>query len=535
MPVTASAFFEFLGQNASRRIERREVNVAAFATLRRNFRAMQTILSDGVYNGGREISDQLRTILMEWLTAPVRFDDAMFSSLCEMGLPESIGKRWGDDFRRCHLAACAAARELAEIESPMRLTLAVEILELYSLKSEFRIYCHKKSRKHFESLCDEYDLPEFPAAVFLHSLNDYRKAELFETLIKIGPLRPWGWGAVPDAVLTAPRFNTLIQIVWSGCADENGFGYDPVFDMQSSLPGAGNTDGTENHVIDRGQKWTLKTSRPLANGFEHFNPVDFDEFDNSAKVKCLEEPQPVLMVELEGEQGILLSRKERVLTVDTKSWEIGYKKSEDLSEEDTLLVIPFVEADRTFDMRAENGYFSHIWKEKLRIRQQQDITTLENSLRDAGLFLINLRQCIDLWCNSPHTVIHAPREMKHFKILIEVLGIDFAPDDRARAKNIPWWKFAWDEISRSRGKAIRSATLGQQAIDDQLPKVLNDLKDEVMRHEEETIFQLNIPCGSAIGGILRFYRIIDIEDGFMAPRDECGLLCDLEGLDRWRE
>jgi len=50
----------------------------------------------------------------------------------------------------------------------------------------------------------------------------------FEVLIKMGPLRSKGWGSAPDAIVSAPRFGTLVQIVWAGCADEDDFGYDPV-------------------------------------------------------------------------------------------------------------------------------------------------------------------------------------------------------------------------------------------------------------------------------------------------------------------
>jgi len=55
----------------------------------------------------------------------------------------------------------------------------------------------------------------------------------------VGPLRSKGWGSAPDAILSAPRFARLIQIVWSGCGDEEDFGYDPVAVQGSTARRAG--------------------------------------------------------------------------------------------------------------------------------------------------------------------------------------------------------------------------------------------------------------------------------------------------------
>ncbi|MEI8031881.1 MAG: hypothetical protein WCH05_00825 [Chlorobiaceae bacterium] len=47
-------------------------------------------------------------------------------------------------------------------------------------------------------------------------------------LIKVGPFRFCGWGNCSDALLTAPRFETIVHFVWSGSKDEPRFGLDPV-------------------------------------------------------------------------------------------------------------------------------------------------------------------------------------------------------------------------------------------------------------------------------------------------------------------
>ena len=47
-------------------------------------------------------------------------------------------------------------------------------------------------------------------------------------LIKVGPFRSCGWGNCSDALLTAPRFESIVHFVWSGSKDEPRFGLDTV-------------------------------------------------------------------------------------------------------------------------------------------------------------------------------------------------------------------------------------------------------------------------------------------------------------------
>src|SRR5262249_49843940 len=142
------------------------------------------------------------------------------------GDPGSVQARWGADIRALYEAAVRSAEALLLEESPMRRELRSVIERLLSENRAFRIFCHRRAREHFETLLSPGTvLPS--QSVFLHTIKEYRDTGLFHTLIKAGPLRSRGWGSAPDAILTAPLFDVLVQVVWAGCSDESDFGYEP--------------------------------------------------------------------------------------------------------------------------------------------------------------------------------------------------------------------------------------------------------------------------------------------------------------------
>src|SRR5262249_33426726 len=125
-------------------------------------------------------------------------------------------------------------------ENPARARLRAVIRELRGQRQIFKIYCHRRAQQYFESIPIPPDDPPISENAFLHSLLEYRDAPPFDALVKFGPLRARGWGSAPDAVLNAPRFGTLVQIVWSGSNDDSDFGFDPVLPAkdQSTIDGA---------------------------------------------------------------------------------------------------------------------------------------------------------------------------------------------------------------------------------------------------------------------------------------------------------
>src|SRR5262245_16494152 len=221
--VSASQVFSVLEHNRTCAIDRREVYSSVFRELRRSFRLIVVTLHEVGDDESQETADRLRGLLSGWLTVPVPFDDALVESVAALGDAGAVERRWGHEIRAAYDHACAAARLLQHAENPIRTEVRDIVHQLQGAGLVWRIYCHRRARADFESI---FATDPLPPDVFLHSVKDYREVVPFDVLVKVGPLRSKGWGSAPDALLSAPRFSKMVQIVWSGCGDEDDFGYD---------------------------------------------------------------------------------------------------------------------------------------------------------------------------------------------------------------------------------------------------------------------------------------------------------------------
>jgi len=536
MPVTASRLFDFLEERPSCSIERYEIASAAFGELRRSLRFMIVSLAENGECDAKEISDRLRSVLSEWLTVPVRFNDAVLLALKEMGGPAAVESRWGRDIRSHYDDACRTAQELMELENPIRTMLANVIQTQREKERSFRIFCHRRSREHFESIFTASGVAALPENVFIHSVAEYREAELFDALVKVGPLRSRGWGSAPDALLTAPRFDTLIQVVWSGCGDEPGFGYDPVSvllpeDDTAQDPGA----VTDRYSPSLHLKWKVQETRSRDDTIgRHDDLPDINEFDVFTRLAQPADVQRATLVQVDDDHGILYPPHSRVLGLDAVTNSIGYRLPGETLLEGMFLILPVVNDTRLAGLQAEDGTFSPIWKEKLNAEYQRDPAALANRLRDAGLRLLHLQGRIEHWCRPPSTVIHAPQSMHHFEILIKVLGLDFAANEAAQRRRAAWWQFAWDEVRRARGEAIQTGFQEQQIVDEQVLAALRALDADIRASVGQRTFQLAIPPSQTLHGVFKFYRVLAVEEGFQAPPGELRMLCELSRIDQWR-
>ncbi len=529
MPVTASRLFDFFVERPVCSIERREIVSATFGDLRRSLRFMIVALTEGGDWEAKEIADQLRSVISKWLTVPVRFDDAVLRVLREMGEPFAIEARWGRDIRSHFDDAWRTSQELMVRQNLVRAVLSQEIQTLREKGREFRIFCHRQSRESFESLHGEFGIAAITENAFIHSVAEYREAEPFDVLLKVGPLRPRGWGSAPDALLTAPRFKTLIQVVWSGCGDEPGFGYDPV---APPIPeGGGQCETNRDHHI----KWAVSETRLRDSSISaHGDLPDVNEFELFTRLAQPVDLQRATLLQVDEVHGILYPPHSRVLSFDDGPQAIGYRLPGETLQEGMYLILPVVDDLRLAGLQAEEGRFSRLWKERLNAEFRRDPAGLVKRLQDAGLKLLHLRSRIEHWCLAPSTVIHAPQKMRHFEMLIKVLGLDFDASQHAHRRRAAWWQFAWDEVRRARGEAIQTGFQEQQIIDKQLLLALPALHTEIRTNLGQQSFQLAIPPTQTLRGVFRFYKVLAVEEGFQAPQGELKMLCELSRIDQWR-
>ena len=485
-----------------------------------------------------EAGDRLRVLLSEWLTVPVSFDNAMLDCVNALGPPAVVEARYGGEIR----AACDLARTaisgIQQTENPIRTTLRMTIRELGAKQRIFRIYCHRRARAHFESLFDTPNETPIQAGVFLHSIRDYRDTEPFDLLLKVGPLRSRGWGAAPDALLTAPRFESLVQIVWSGSSDEEDFGYDPVLSVTDEQPRSGSIQVPDRDARGHAMSWTREV---ILSGIDAGDPNGLPELDELKlfhELSRAPDMRRATLLQIDDAHGILYPPQSQVASLDLGiqgNESIGYRLPAETLLEGVFVLWAFLGDSDLGGIQAGEGHYSRIWKERLRDELRRDAGNLVRRLFAAGIDLQHLNSRVRRWWRPPSTVIHAPQQRKHFEILITVLGIDHGVATPAPARRRPWWQYAWNEIAQSRGEAIQSGMQEHEIIDEQLFAILNEQLVQIRgKAAANEPFQIEIPPGKPLAGAVRFYPVRSIDEGFLVPDTVLKTICDLDTIEQWR-
>ena len=537
MRATASDVFAFLAGAKTFAVERHEISSTAFGALRRSVRAIVVQLREGGDPEAVEISDRLRSHLSEWLTVPVQFDGAILQALRGFGSPNDVGARWGRDIRLDFEDALHRAEELQRIENPVRTALRKVIRDLQIVDRNFKIYCHRTALIHFNSLGAATSDISLTSDRFLHSVREYRDSDIFDALIKVGPLRSWGWGSAPDAIKSAPRFSTLVQVVWAGCGDEPGFGFDPVSSQAEVLVAGAAPVSGEEALVSR-VSWTPRVTRSGDLESAENESIDQDDFQIFGRLNPMGAKRRAILVQIGSQHGILYPLHTHVLSFDpvlvTRAPIWRRLPGEELAK--GMFVARRLLSDVDLgDQQVEHDHYSQIWKSRLDEERHRDLDSLINRLRIAGLNLACLPADIRNWCVASTTVIHAPHRSKHFEVLIQVLGVGSDARDEQHARSYPWWRRAWDEIRRSRGEAIQAGLHGQEILDDQLLITLSNLLPEIRRHAAcEDGFSFTIPAGHPVQGCVMFNKVTEIEEGFLAPDTELKVVRDLSTIEQWR-
>ncbi|MBV6494954.1 MAG: hypothetical protein DYH05_03960 [Acidobacteria bacterium ACB1] len=531
MGVSASEIFDFIENRDHYTVERYEVALSEFGSLRRSLRQLVVRLRESGDDEGRSISDQARSLLSKWLTVPVPFDESITDSVDDLfGDPGMIEARWGADILELYEVAVAAARALQSVENPVCGKLREIFRDAFAQNQSFKIYCYRHSRDYFESQAALLGISEFSEMMFLHSVRDYRESEIFDLLVKVGPLRSKGWGAAPDALVSAPRFKKLVVIAWSGCADEPDFGYDPSTVVSGQL---GPSDGRRRR--SGVPTWNVRVNRVEEDRQEDIVP-EVDELQLFRDLSQSGGLKPTRLVQLDQGLGVLYSPNSQILSFDplpVASEPIANRIPAVTLLEGMYVIHPVLGDVDLGALQAKPGRHSRIWKNKLLEEINADEDGLVRRLRTEGLNLEHLDGRVKSWLRPAGTVIHGPQTRGHFRILLRVLGLD---ETAGVSPSEPFWKSAWKEISRSRGMAIQTGVLGHELVEEQLIAVLQgllpDIRDRVGLHES---FELVLPPSSGLQGVVLFHPVLGSEDGFNAPENQIGVIQELSTIEQWRD
>lgn len=541
MSVSASKIFDFLENNNEIYIVRYEIGSTAFSILRQSLRQVAIKLYESDDQETLGVSMQLRVLLSKWLTVPVHFDCDIQESIKDLfGEAEAVQKRWGTDIQYLYESALKAADALTATENPIRVKLREIIWKLRNNKQTFKIYCHRRVKPYFDSLLSPPADQPIEYNAYLHTLRDYRETEPFDTMIKVGSLRSRGWGSAPDAILTAPRYNTLAQVVWSGCNDEADFGYDPVFSHinTSNLNGDLTSKGIQSGCCPvRRELQVIRSSMDTT--AEAGLPADMDELHLFRELRQYRDKRPAILLQLSEQHGILYPPYSRILSYDPDE-----RTREPIAEripgnsltEGMFLIMPLVDEIDFDALKADHGHYSRGWKTKLMQEFQNDANGLIQKLRAEGLNLIHLRAALHHWCQPPSTVIHAPQHEKHFKILMKTINFRGLDGICQQSQLERLWQAAWTEVRRSRGEAIQAGFQAQEIIADELLETLKKFIPTIRdKASIDKGFILTIPDKYDLHGTVLFFKIVSIEAGFRIPGTYLKVVRELDEIDQWRD
>lgn len=532
---SATAIFRLLEDAPEHTHVRHQFACPEFSRVRCGMRTMITALLED--ESSTEVAERLRHLLFSWLTSPLPFSELDATALEKMGSPSVVGGLWGRDVMRAFEFTMDGLSTLRSMTSPLRSALEDTLLESVTGGTRLRVFCNRNARTAFTSLYGWADFEASGAVGFLHTPRDYRVAEPFDTLVKVGPLRTIGYSSMTGAVVNAPRYRSLHQFAWSGLPDEEGFGRDPLLKVldqstdteahpseQQRLGGSVCWQRTEVHT---GQEDTAYTASAA--------PVD--ELTLFARPASRADSRDAVLVQIGNDLGVLYPLGTDVIALhrDTSgTMQAGQTAVSALIGGASFLAWPDIGDVDLGGAHAMDGAYTAIWKSRLAECLNSRPNWLESELRRNGLALRGLTSCLENWARPASSVIHAPQQRGHFAILVRVLGIE---DDRTtcpRPPQVPWWRLAWAEIARSRGQAVQVGMQEQEIIQGELLAALNSLPDRLSRLAEggETFVLPLAPVG--LEGSVTLYHIEAVESGYRVPEAVLRTVVPLNTAYEWR-
>lgn len=529
----ATEIFRMLENVSERTHIRHEFACAEFSRVRHGMRTIITSLLEDETSS--EIAEGLRHLIFTWLTTPVSFSEFDGSLIEQLGTPSSVGGLWGGDMMLAFVSTREALSELQSMTSPLRAAVEETLVDRIGSGQRIRVFCHRTARAAFTSMYAWEEHETSGQVGFLHTPRDYRIAEPFDVLIRVGPLRRIGFAGLTGAVVNAPRYHSLLQFTWSGLADDEDFGQDPL------LRALDRTGEQKDHALQGGSSAPRWTRRQVQTGKEHptytLSTESVDELTLFARSAPRSDSRDAVLIQIGRDLGVLYPPGAEVIAL--RRGPSGAMHAEQTAISTLIGGANFLAWPDLGDVdlggaHAVDGRYSATWKSRLAEYLDSRPTWLESELRRKGLALRGLTNCLENWAKPASSVIHAPQQRGHFEILARVLGIEDDPVAYPRPAQVPWWRLAWAEIARSRGHAVQVGMQEQEIIQGELLAALNSLPEAVTQLAESgNTFVLSLaPVG--LEGSVTLYRIEAVESGYRTPESMLRTVVPLSRAYEWR-
>jgi hypothetical protein len=371
----------------------------------------------------------------------------------------------------------------------------------------------------------------------------------------------------PDHILTAPRWQTIVNIRWAGDADDReDFPLFPSLRLEQLAPGDRDTPAPRTPVtITRSVRLidhTPGTGADPRGGAGHphegteWNAITFDDWYLGRRhrlhlpaIRQTERPPGysglAVYVGTADGGGIFVpisedGRARSLLAFDPLEDAVGMRRPSldpeapgdrgEHLEEGMMLVLP-EEAIEVHD-RANTGprvrgtsdrmALKSAWKQELASLIRRDgASDVAARLKDLDVSLVDLPASVQRWARDEG--INAPRSEDHFRALVrDLLGM--RDEEPAREQQSPWWERAWDAVRYERGLNISLGLLEENARERAVKQAILahlDLVTEAARRSTG----VTIPVGAGEGKV----RVVTVEfivggqgdSRFRVPEIEC--------------
>lgn len=432
---------------------------------------------------------------------------------------QSFSNVWGSDLSNTVLILKEALAVINANGSELMETLVNKVVQEYERLNveDLKFWCHRAELDSYIDLFKSHQIA-IDEHNFVCSLPEYRELDPIETLVVMGPLRQSGWSKKPKVLVSAPRFKKLIQIVWAGSHDEDGFFDDPLVPER-----------------DYSSIYTEKIIEVHSSYDDQFTIPWISEEDVDDYQFLKEKPLPnkyssnAVLLEFPGKKGVLLQPgSQQLIFENSKSHqEFAYRTTGEIEIGNFLLMHDISPQSGAGEYDRVLAPLSEIWKgalEEMYLTRYQQLMYL---MGKSAIDLMDHDRAVKKWIQRDGTVVYGPQHKRHFKSLIEDVLTGCLGNNN--------WQKAWGEIQNSRVKAIQNGKIEHAIVNEVLIK---ELDSEIELISElcagGNYFSQKLRQNSELEGEVKFYPIIQKNSGFRGPTEILGQICSIEQFEQFR-
>lgn len=409
--------------------KREQIRVAcpAFNCLRRDLNLLTRALIEIETDDAARVALDFLEIRREMECRPASFDKNWMDRVNSLaGGRSSFRMRWGERLSSLHDDMVKSGEALLRSGNALSQVFASRTKQL---RGKTSIWCHRTA---IDLLCDTVG-SEFH---LMHSLPGYRESSIFDNLVVLGGLRKYGSGRVPEAVLLAPHFFHLVQVMWSSDWDDHDFG-------RSTL--ALNFDFSDfwvinARVVECGHANCDRVEQPI----EIESDLQALELWAAARENKRRLVSNATLLTFGGGRALALRHGGRAMVFNATNGGVVEKDAHEVEAGDVLVTY---EGEIDFGEPSEQHHeLVRKWRNDLRCAHDRDSQRLLSSMRRNGISLKGLANCVDHWMSD-----RRPQRQADLERVCATLGWDKSSTRRL-----------WKVFSEQHGDAIQTGATGRE-------------------------------------------------------------------------